>query len=41
MSETLLAILTDPNARRSASVKANLSQEFSAGKAWFDKNADN
>jgi hypothetical protein len=37
MSETLLAILTDQNARQTKQIRANLDQEFSAGKPWFDK----
>jgi len=37
MSETLLAILTDTDARQDTQVRDSLDQQFSAGKSWFDK----
>ena len=37
MSETLRAILTDPEARTLESVQLSLEQELSAGSPWFDE----
>lgn len=36
MTETLLAILTDRNARQTEDVHATLDEAFSAGKPWWD-----
>lgn len=36
MKQTLLTILTDPQARQEAAVQENLKQEFSAGAPWFN-----
>lgn len=37
MQKTLFAILSDAEARQAAQISAKLSEEFSAGFPWFDK----
>jgi hypothetical protein len=37
MKNTLFAILTDASARQDTQVAAHLSEEFSAGAPWFNR----
>ena len=40
MTQTLTALLSNPEARQKTFVTASLSGEFVAGKAWWGKKAD-
>lgn len=37
MKQTLLTILTDPQARQESAVQKSLNTEFSAGAPWFNE----
>ncbi len=36
MKQTILSILTNPEARTTSTIEQGVSQEYSAGQPWFD-----